>query len=73
MRHGRGHVTSVGGRGTSVEAGGRRWRQGNIDDSWGMLVGGRKRNWEPVRIYGGRGLKVGAGAHQWGPGHEGGG
>ena len=36
-----------------------RWRQVNIGDSWGMLVGGRKRSWELVRIDGGQGTKVG--------------
>ena len=41
---------SVGGRGMSVEAGGCWWRQGNIGDSWGMLVGGRKQSWEPGEV-----------------------
>ena len=59
-------VTSVGGGGTSVEAGGHQWRQGNIGYSWGMLVGGREQSWELVCIDGGQGTKVGTGVHLWG-------
>ena len=86
MRHGRGHMTLVGGGGMLVEAGGHRWRQGNIGDSWGMLVGGRKQSREPVHVDGageqrwgpvcidrGWGMKVEAEEHRWGPGNVGGG